>query len=52
MSYSDQTEKLCPHCNGIGIFEDEDGTWTCNYCDGMGVVIILEQEEEIDESSN
>ena len=46
MNYPKQIEEPCPSCGGSGYFEDDFGTWLCDYCDGEGFVIILEQEEE------
>jgi DnaJ-class molecular chaperone len=28
----------CPDCAGAGYHADEDGRWTCDECDGTGVV--------------
>ena len=37
--------RLCPNCNGNGVFSDSAGVRTCRICDGRGEVATLEQQQ-------
>ncbi len=47
MSDPKETEILpCPHCNGRGKYEDQDGVWDCGTCDGTGEVLPEENKDK------